>query len=135
MFQDTQSITPKPATEPVFPLTENIPLPEEHFREMGLGSRTTFWRWEKAGLRVLKVNRRRFIYAADLRRFVEAQHEEGLKATKGLHPVIPAQAKFSEPESVQDPRHDSPSNVGMESRPHVDHQRATRGSERMRAQQ
>lgn len=51
----------------------DIPLPEEHFRKMGIASRPTFFRWEKQGLRVLRVGGRRFIYPADLRNFLEAQ--------------------------------------------------------------
>jgi len=47
-------------------LTAELPLPESHFRAAGVGSRTTFFRWEKAGLQVLRIGNRRFIYAAEL---------------------------------------------------------------------
>lgn len=53
---------------------EEIPLPESHFREMGIASRATFYRWQKAGLRVLHVGGRRFIYPSELRRFLEEQN-------------------------------------------------------------
>lgn len=58
----------------------DLPLPEAHFRDLGLGSRTTFYRWEKEGLRVLRVLRvggRRFIRPSDLEKFMlekDAKH-------------------------------------------------------------
>ncbi len=55
-----------------FPNPE-IPLPEDYFRRLGIGSRPTFFRWEKLGLRVLRVGGRRFIYPSDLRHFLEAR--------------------------------------------------------------
>lgn len=51
--------------------TEEIPMPEDHFRRLGIASRPTFFRWERQGLRVLHVGGRRFIYASELRRFLE----------------------------------------------------------------
>ena len=51
--------------------TGELPLPESHFRSLGIGSRVTFWRWEKQGLRILKVGGRRFVYASDLTKFLE----------------------------------------------------------------
>ena len=53
--------------------SEEIPLPEDFFRKLGIASRPTFFRWEKLGLRVLRVGGRRFIYPRDLRAFMEAQ--------------------------------------------------------------
>jgi len=50
-----------------------LPLPEAHFRALSIGSRSTFQRWEATGLRVLKIGGRRFIYASDLRRFLESE--------------------------------------------------------------
>ena len=54
-------------------LADEIPLPEDYFRRLGIASRPTFFRWEKQGLRVLRVNSRRFIYPSDLKRFMEAK--------------------------------------------------------------
>jgi hypothetical protein len=59
-----------------------IPLPEEHYRNIGIGSRTTFWRWEKEGLKILKIGRRRFIYESDLSRFLEEMNEGNKNPTK-----------------------------------------------------
>lgn len=53
-----------------------IPLPEEHFRKLGIASRPTFWRWEAQGLRILRVNNRRFIYPSDLTEFLEKKDQE-----------------------------------------------------------
>lgn len=53
-----------------------MPLPEEKFRQMGLGSRTTFFRWEREGLRVLRVGGRRFILPSDLRTFLEKKDKD-----------------------------------------------------------
>lgn len=59
---------------PLNPLgSGEIPLPESHFRQLGIGSRTTFFRWEKLGLCVLKVGSRRFIRPSELNRFMEAE--------------------------------------------------------------
>lgn len=54
--------------------SEEIPLPEDHFRRLGIASRPTFFRWEKQGLRVLRVGGRRFIYPSDLRSFMEMRN-------------------------------------------------------------
>ena len=64
--------------------SDEIPLPEEHFRQLGIASRPTFWRWEKEGLRVLRVNNRRFIYPSELTRFLEEKDLEAQK-TKAAH--------------------------------------------------
>ena len=58
----------------------DLPLPEAHYRKLGIGSRTTFFRWEKLGLAVLKVGGRRFIRLSELNRFMEA---EGMKSAGG----------------------------------------------------
>lgn len=48
-----------------------IPMPEAYFRNLGIGSRATFFRWEKAGLRIVRVGGRRFVYRSDLKAFLE----------------------------------------------------------------
>lgn len=53
-----------------------IPLPEDHFRRMGVASRPTFFRWERQGLRVLRIGGRRFIFASDLKAFLERKDQE-----------------------------------------------------------
>jgi hypothetical protein len=53
--------------------SEEIPMPEEFFRRLGIASRPTFYRWERQGLRVLRVGGRRFIYPRDLRDFMEVR--------------------------------------------------------------
>ena len=55
-----------------------LPLPEDHFRKRGIASRPTFYRWEKLGLRVLRVGGRRFIYPSELRDFLEQQNLNNL---------------------------------------------------------
>lgn len=71
---------------------DEIPLPEEHFRRLGIASRPTFYRWEEQGLRILRVNGRRFIYASDLRAFIEAkdkasQEPESTEETDDINPA------------------------------------------------
>lgn len=60
-------------------LRDEIPLPEDHFRRLGIASRPTFYRWEEQGLRILRVNGRRFIYPSDLRAFIEAKDRSSQK--------------------------------------------------------
>lgn len=63
-------------------------MPEGYFRKMGIGSRATFFRWEKAGLRIVRVGGRRFIYRSDLRTFLEGMDQEAgkCKPTPGNTP-------------------------------------------------
>jgi len=58
-----------------------LPMPEDHFRRLGLGSRATFYRWEKDGLRIVRVGGRRFIYASDLKEFLERKNNESASAS------------------------------------------------------
>jgi thioredoxin-related protein len=57
--------------------SREVPLPEEQFRKLGIASRPTFFRWEKQGLRILRINNRRFIYQSDLIRFLERLDASG----------------------------------------------------------
>ena len=59
------------SVEVVSVVRSELPLPEKHFREMGIGSRATFWRGARAGLRVLHVGGRRFIRPSELEAFIE----------------------------------------------------------------
>jgi len=67
-----RTTTPRPEGE--------IPLPEDHFRRLGIASRPTFFRWEDQGLRILRVNGRRFIYPSDLRAFIEEKDKSHQKS-------------------------------------------------------
>lgn len=57
-----------------------VPLPESHFRSLGIASRTTFFRWEKLGLRILKVGGRRFIRPSELNRFMDNEANQKREA-------------------------------------------------------
>ena len=61
----------------------DLPLPEEHFRSLGIGSRTTFFRWEANGLRVIRVGKRRFIKPSDLNRFMESMNQKATSISDG----------------------------------------------------
>lgn len=58
-----------------------LPMPEDYFRRLGLGSRATFYRWEKDGLRIVRVGGRRFIYASELKEFLERKNNESASAS------------------------------------------------------
>lgn len=58
-----------------------IPLPEAYFRKLGIGSRATFFRWEKAGLRIVRVGGRRFVYRSDLKAFLEMLDQQAVKGS------------------------------------------------------
>lgn len=79
-----------------FPQTE-LPLPEANFRAQGIGSRATFYRWEKLGLRVLHVGGRRFIRPSELAVFLERQSTQKVAAPSSevllKHPGLPTSAK------------------------------------------
>lgn len=62
----------KPTTNTSQILRE-LPFPEKHYRDLKIGSRSTFQRWEAQGLRVLKIGGRRFIYQDELVAFLEGQ--------------------------------------------------------------
>ena len=66
-----QTLDYEPTKSEFKSLPADFPLPEKVFRDAGIGSRTTFYRWEKAGLPVLRVGQRRFIRPRDLSRFME----------------------------------------------------------------
>jgi hypothetical protein len=52
----------------------DIPLPLSYYQRTYGASRTTFWRWEKQGLRILHVGGKRFIRPSDWVGFIEQQH-------------------------------------------------------------
>jgi hypothetical protein len=57
-----------------------IPLPVSFYQQKDHISRTTIWRWEQLGLRILHVGGKRFIRPSDWAAFMEQQHS---KATEG----------------------------------------------------
>jgi|APTNR8051073442_1049403.scaffolds.fasta_scaffold07961_2 hypothetical protein len=65
-------------TKEHFEESVEIPLPEAYFRNLGIGSRATFFRWEKAGLRIVRVGGRRFIYRSDLKSFLEMMDQKAV---------------------------------------------------------
>ena len=57
----------------------DIPLPVAHWQRTQNISRTTMWRLEKRGLRILHVGGKRFIRPSDWAKFLE---DEAAKAKK-----------------------------------------------------
>ncbi len=54
--------------------SKDIPLPTTHYEKVHGVSRTSLWRWEKLGLRILHVGGKRFIRPSDWAAFIEKQH-------------------------------------------------------------
>ena len=54
----------------------DIPLPVAHWQRTHNVSRTTLWRHEKQGLRILHVGGKRFIRPSDWVAFIEQQHAQ-----------------------------------------------------------
>ena len=52
------------------------PMPVSYYINLGIGSRASFHRWEKMGLKVLRVGRCVFIDPDDLTAFMRQQTEE-----------------------------------------------------------
>ena len=50
-----------------------MPVPLSRYINEGYGSRTQFWRWQKLGLKVLRVGGKRFIRPSDLAAFLAEQ--------------------------------------------------------------
>ena len=57
---------------PIHPVTDT-PLPVAHYQRKHGVSRTTLWRWEGLGLRILRVGGKRFIRPSDWTTFIESQ--------------------------------------------------------------
>ena len=58
------------------------PLPLSHYIDLHIASRSTLWRWNKEGLKILKVGGRSYISPAEITRFMEAKHEETVGVTE-----------------------------------------------------
>lgn len=52
----------------------NIPLPLSYYQTTYGVSRTTIWRYEQQGLKILHVGGKRFIKPSDWNSFLETQH-------------------------------------------------------------
>jgi hypothetical protein len=71
MFMATDSFDPR-----------DVPLPVSHYQKVHDASRTTLWRWEKMGLRILHVGGKRFIRPSDWNAFLESQHSKTKEVAK-----------------------------------------------------
>lgn len=58
----------------------DVPLPVEHWMRTTNTSRTTIWRWETQGLRILHVGGKRFVRPSDWNAFLETQHAKSKEA-------------------------------------------------------
>lgn len=58
-------------------LPNDTPLPAEYYQRRQGVSRTTLWRWERNGLRILHVGGKRFIRPSDWTNFIESRHAQG----------------------------------------------------------
>ncbi len=61
---------------------KDIPLPVSLWQRTQGVSRTTLWRLEKQGLRILHVGGKRFIRPSDWNAFLENQHAKTREAAK-----------------------------------------------------
>ena len=52
----------------------DVPLPVSYYQKNHHVSRTSLWRWEAQGLRILHVGGKRFIRPSDWAAFIETQH-------------------------------------------------------------
>jgi len=53
-----------------FALPMELPLPIDFYTGLNIASRSTLWRWQQAGLKVLKEGNRIYVVPADLRAFL-----------------------------------------------------------------
>ena len=55
------------------PTVSSHPMPLSYYVNLGIGSRASFYRWEKMGLEVLRIGRCVFIDPAKLTEFMRKQ--------------------------------------------------------------
>lgn len=55
--------------------SDHLPVPTEHYQQEQAIPRTTLLRWERLGLRILRVSGKRFICPSDWTRVIEARHD------------------------------------------------------------
>ena len=53
-----------------------LPMPLGFYTNLNIASRTTIWRWEKEGLRVVREGGRTYLIPEDLRTFLTRNAEE-----------------------------------------------------------
>lgn len=58
---------------------DDLPLPAAYYERRQNLSRTTLWRWEQLGLRILHVGGKRFIRPSDFAAFLETVHSRQQK--------------------------------------------------------
>ena len=51
-------------------LSMELPMPLSFYEKLGIASRTTIWRWEKLGLRIIREGGRTYLIPSDLREFL-----------------------------------------------------------------
>ena len=59
-----------------FALPMELPLPIDFYVGLNIASRSTLWRWQQDGLKVLKEGNRIYVVPADLRTFLTRNAEE-----------------------------------------------------------
>jgi hypothetical protein len=59
-----------------FALPMELPLPIDFYTGLNIASRSTLWRWQQAGLKVLKEGNRIYVVPADLVAFLARNAEE-----------------------------------------------------------
>ena len=59
-----------------FALPMELPLPIDFYAGLNIASRSTLWRWQQDGLKVLKEGNRIYVVPADLRAFLTRNAEE-----------------------------------------------------------
>jgi len=57
----------------------DVPLPVAFWQKTSGVSRTSLWRWEREGLRILHAGGKRFIRPSDWAAFIEQQHRKVAK--------------------------------------------------------
>ena len=53
-----------------------LPMPLGFYTDLNIASRTTIWRWEKEGLRVVREGGRTYLIPEDLRAFLTRKNHE-----------------------------------------------------------
>ena len=58
-----------------FALPMELPLPVSFYTGLDIASRSTLWRWQQAGLTVLKVGNRVYVTPEDMKAFLQRNTE------------------------------------------------------------
>ena len=66
-----------------FALPMELPLPISFYTGLAIASRSTLWRWQQAGLKVLKEGNRVYVTPEDVKAFLQRNKESAqLNQTK-----------------------------------------------------